>query len=129
MEFLNTVGEKPVSRETLERYVLALCPFAPHLAEELWERLGNKAPASLAAWPSYDPALVQDDVVTVVIQIGGKKRATVEVVPSIGEDDLKKSVIAAMAGTSYAVSASDRFITVFNPGTKIPRLVNVLPKG
>jgi len=129
MEFLNTVGEKPVSRETLERYVLALCPFAPHLAEELWERLGNKAPASLAAWPSYDPALVQDDVVTVVIQIGGKKRATVEVAPSIGEDDLKKSVVAAMAGTSYAVSASDRFITVFNPGTKIPRLVNVLPKG
>lgn len=129
MEFLNTVGEKPVSRETLERYVLALCPFAPHLAEELWERLGNKAPASLAAWPSYDPALVQDDVVTVVIQIGGKKRATVEVAPSIGEDDLKKSVVAAMAGTAYAVSASDRFITVFNPGTKIPRLVNVLPKG
>ncbi len=129
MEFLNTVGDKPVSKDTLERYVLVLSPFAPHLAEELWERLGNKAPASLAAWPTFDPAMVQDDVVTVVIQIGGKKRATVEVAPSIGEEDLKKAVIGAMAGTAYTISSADRFITVFNPGTKIPRLVNVLPKG
>jgi hypothetical protein len=73
--------------------------------------------------------MVQDDVVTVVIQIGGKKRATVEVAPSIGEEDLKKAVIGAMAGTAYTISSADRFITVFNPGTKIPRLVNVLPKG
>ena len=129
MEFLNTVGDKPVSKDTLEKFVLVLAPFAPHLSEELWERLGNKAPASLAQWPSYDVALVQDDVVTVVIQIGGKKRATVEVAPSTGEADLKQAVIAAMAGSTYPVGAEDRFITVFNPGTKIPRLVNVLPQG
>jgi leucyl-tRNA synthetase len=73
--------------------------------------------------------MVQDDVVTVVIQIGGKKRATVEVAPSIAEGDLKAMVIEAMAGTAYKVTAADRFITVFNTGTKIPRLVNVLPQG
>jgi leucyl-tRNA synthetase len=129
MEFLNTVGDKPVSKETVEKFVLVLAPFAPHLAEELWERLGNKAPASNAPWPTFDPALVQDAVVTVVIQIGGKKRATVDVEPTIGEDDLKAKVIEAMAGTAYKVSAGDRFITVFNTGTKIPRLVNVLPAG
>jgi leucyl-tRNA synthetase len=129
MEFLNTVADKPVSQDTLEKFVLVLAPFAPHLSEELWERLGNKAPASLAPWPVYDPALVQDDVVTVVIQIGGKKRATVEVAPSISEEDLRTAIIAEMAGTAYCVGVSDRFITVFNPGTKIPRLVNVLPQG
>lgn len=129
MEFLNTVGDKPVSRETLEKFVLVLSPFAPHLAEELWERLGNKAPASNSLWPTFDPALVQDAVVTVVIQIGGKKRATVDVVPTIGEDELKAKIIEAMAGTAYKVEAGDRFITVFNTGTKIPRLVNVLPAG
>jgi leucyl-tRNA synthetase len=129
MEFLNTVGDKPVSRETLEKFVLVLAPFAPHLSEELWERLGHASAASLAPWPSFDPALVQDDVVTVVIQIGGKKRATIEVAPSIGDEDLKAKVIEAMAPTQYKVTADDRFITVFNTGTKIPRLVNVLPKG
>lgn len=129
MEFLNTVGDKPVSRETLERFVLVLSPFAPHLAEELWERLGNQAPASNASWPIFDPALVQDAVVTVVIQIGGKKRATVDVAPTIGEDELKAKIIETMASTAYKVGASDRFITVFNTGTKIPRLVNVLPSA
>lgn len=129
MEFLNTVGDKPVSRETLESFVLVLAPFAPHLSEELWERLGNKAPVSLAQWPTFDPAMTQDDVVTVVIQIGGKKRATIEVAPTIGDADLKAAVIAAMAGTTYKVGEGDRFITVFNTGTKIPRLVNVLPQG
>lgn len=126
MELLNTIGDKPVSKETLEKFTLILCPFAPHLAEELWERLGNKAPASLAQWPSFDPELVVDAVVTVVIQILGKKRATIEVAPSIAEEDLKAKVIEAMADTAYKVTASDRFITVFNPGTKIPRLVNVI---
>jgi leucyl-tRNA synthetase len=129
MEFLNTVGDKPVSQETLEKFVGVLCPFAPHLAEELWERLGHSSAASLSPWPSFDPALVQDDVVTVVIQIGGKKRATVEVSPSIDEHDLKAKVIEAMVGTAYKVGAGDRFITVFNTGTKVPRLVNVLPQA
>jgi leucyl-tRNA synthetase len=129
MEFLNTVGDKPVSKDTLEKFVAVLCPFAPHLAEELWERLGHTTAASLSPWPSFDPELVRDDVVTVVIQIGGKKRATVEVSPSINDADLKTKVIEAMAGSAYKVGMGDRFITVFNTGTKIPRLVNVLPQG
>lgn len=126
MELLNVIGDKPVSKDTLEKFALILCPFAPHLGEELWERLGNKTSASLAAWPEFDPAHVVDDLVTVVIQIAGKKRATVEVAPNIEEAALKAKVIEAMAGTAYKVSVESRFITVFNPGTKIPRLVNVI---
>lgn len=126
MELLNLIADKPVSKDTLEKFTLILSPFAPHLAEELWETLGNKAPASLTQWPSFDPELVVDAVVTVVIQIAGKKRATIEVAPSITEEDLKGKVIEAMAETAYKVGASDRFITVFNPGTTVPRLVNVI---
>lgn len=126
MELLNTIGDKQVSKDTLEKFTLILCPFAPHLAEELWERLGNRAPASLAPWPEFDPAYVVDDVVTVVIQVGGKKRATLEVSPTIDEDSLKMRVVEVMATTSYPVKGSDRFITVYNPGTKTPRLVNVI---
>ncbi len=129
MELLNTIGDKPVSKDTLEKFTLILCPFAPHLAEELWERLGHKASASLAPWPAFDPAYVVDDTVTVVIQIAGKKRATIDVAPSIDEAHLKARVIEAMAPTAYKVTPQDRFITVFNPGTKVPRLVNVITQG
>jgi len=126
MELLNAIGDKPVSKSTLEKFTLILCPFAPHLAEELWERLGNRSSASLASWPVFDAAFVVDDLVTVVIQIAGKKRATIDVAPSIDDQSLKDCVIKAMAGTAYVVKASDRFITVYNPGTKTPRLVNVI---
>ena len=129
MELLNTIGDKPVSKDTLEKLVLVLSPFAPHLAEELWERLGNSASASLAAWPIFDPAHVIDDVITVVIQIGGKKRATIDVAPTISENDLKLAISKAMANTAYKVSEQDRFITVYLPGTKTPRLVNVITQG
>ena len=128
MELLNTIGDQPVSRETLERFVLLLSPVVPHLAEELWERLGNAPSAGLARWPLFDPALVKDSVVTVVIQVAGKKRATVEVVPSISQSELRSTVVQVLAGTSFPVLESDRFIIVSNPGTAIPRLVNVLPK-
>jgi leucyl-tRNA synthetase len=127
MELLNTIGDKPVSRDTLEKFTLILAPFAPHVAEEIWERIGNQAPASLVSWPAYDPALIQDEFVTVVIQVGGKKRATIEVAPTISEDDLKVRVVEAMAPTQYKLEGSERLITVFNTGTKVPRLVNVVP--
>jgi leucyl-tRNA synthetase len=129
MELLNAISDKPVSKVTLEIFALLLAPFAPHLAEELWERLGNPSPVSLAAWPEYDAALVVDDLVTVVIQIAGKKRATMEVAPIIDEEDLKQRVIEAMHETNYQVKPQDRFITVYNPGTKVPRLVNVIQVG
>jgi leucyl-tRNA synthetase len=126
MELLNTIGDKHVSLDTLEKFTLIVSPFAPHLAEELWERLGRTAPASCAQWPEYTPAYVVDDVVTVVIQIAGKKRATLEVPPTIAEGELKQRVVEAMSTTAYAVKMSDRFITVYNPGTTVPRLVNVI---
>lgn len=128
MELINSLGDKPVSKETLEHFTLILAPYAPHLCEELWERLGHTTSVGLAAWPTYDQALVVDDVVTVVIQILGKKRATIEVSPSIADTDLHAAVVEAMKETPYAVTAADRFITVYNPGTKVPRLVNVIAK-
>ena len=129
MEFLNLVGDKPISKDTLVKFTLILAPFAPHLAEELWERMGQKSPVSLAAWPTYDPALIVDDIATVVIQIGGKKRAIIDVAISINEADLKTKVLEVMNGTAYQVLETDRFITVYKPGTTIPRLVNVIPMG
>jgi leucyl-tRNA synthetase len=79
MVFVNEatkLDERP--RGLLEPFVLVLAPFAPHLAEELWSRLGHPESLAAAPWPDYDPALVVEDTVTLAVQINGKLRATLE---------------------------------------------------
>lgn len=129
MEFLNEVGSSPISRETAERFVKVLAPFAPHLGEELWSLLGHSSSVAHAEWPTYEERFLQAASVTVVVQVRGKKRALIEVAPDIGASALQDEVIRALAGSEFAVSDADRFITVTQPGTSIPRLVNVIPKG
>ncbi|MBX7139315.1 MAG: leucine--tRNA ligase [Oligoflexia bacterium] len=126
MEFLNQVQGQPISRETAERYVVLLSPFAPHLCEELWQRLGHKESVSKEHWPDFDESLLAAETVTVVVQINGRKRATIDVAADISEADLKAAVIARMESTDYKLKPADRFITVFQPGTARPKLVNVL---
>jgi len=72
--------------------VLLISPFAPHLAEELWEKLGNKPSISDQAWPEFDPALVVDEEVTVVIQVNGKLRSKMVV-----QKDLPNAEMEEMA--------------------------------
>lgn len=68
-------------RALLKPFVQLLAPFSPHLGEELWEILGEKTALSYAAWPSYDPALAKDDLITIAIQVLGKTRGTLEIEP------------------------------------------------
>jgi leucyl-tRNA synthetase len=68
-----------LSRTLVEGTILALAPFAPHLAEELWQRLGHADTLAYEPWPTYDPALVRDETVTVAVQVNGKLRTTIEV--------------------------------------------------
>ncbi len=63
----------------LEPFVLLLAPFAPHLCEELWERLGRAPSVARQPWPSFDPALVVSDRLTIPIQVNGKLRSKIEV--------------------------------------------------
>jgi leucyl-tRNA synthetase len=79
MVFVNEVtplANRP--RTLLEPFVRVIAPFAPHLAEELWSRLGNPDTLAYAPWPKYDPALCVEDTVTVAIQVNGKLRATLD---------------------------------------------------
>ncbi len=126
MECLNAIGNSPVSKESLEKFALMLSPLAAHLAEELWERLGHIGSIAKETWPSYDAKFLIDESVVVVIQVNGKKRSLINVAPDISAELLKEEVIRKMDGTEHKVAPSDRFITVFQPGTKVPKLVNVL---
>ena len=68
-------------RKCLRSFVQLLNPIAPHLAEELWHRLGEESELTYEAWPVFDPAFAKDDLVTMAIQVMGKTRGTVEVEP------------------------------------------------
>jgi len=74
-------------------------PFAPHFAEECWERLGNKTSVFDSAWPQYDPALTQEDSVTIAVQVNGKTRGTVTV-----SRDAEEAVVRAAAEADPAVA-------------------------
>lgn len=81
------VKEKKVSQKTAETFTKLLAPYAPHAAEELWERLGKKKSLSYESWPSFDEKLVVDDLMTMAIQVNGKKRGILEVSAEISKED------------------------------------------
>src|SRR5215467_7256923 len=74
---LTKLEQRP--RALLEAFVLILSPFAPHLAEELWEKLGGQTSVSQQPWPAFDPALTVSDRLTIPIQVNGKLRGKIEV--------------------------------------------------
>jgi leucyl-tRNA synthetase len=81
-------------RKLLEPFVLALAPYAPHLAEELWEKLGHKQTLAYELWPAFDEALLKENTVTVILQINGKVRDRMDVPTEISKEDLEKLALA-----------------------------------
>jgi leucyl-tRNA synthetase len=89
MSFVNELyKENEVPMEVAEPFVLLLAPYAPHLAEELWEMLGHKSTLAYEPWPSYDPALVARDTVTIAVQVNGKRRDEITVAIDAPDADI-----------------------------------------
>ena len=78
---------KRVSSKSASIFAQLLSPFAPHLAEELWELYGNTPSITYEPWPSYDPQLIKDDLITMAVQFNGKTRGTLEVAADISSED------------------------------------------
>ncbi|WP_406411828.1 leucine--tRNA ligase [Streptomyces halstedii] len=112
----------PLSRSVAERLVLLVAPLAPHVAEELWRRLGHTESVVHQDFPVADPAYVVDETVTCVVQVKGKVRARLEISPSISDEELEalaladENVVAALGG------AGIRKVIV-----RAPKLVNIVP--
>ena len=92
-------------REALETIARLIQPMMPHLAEELWQRLGHGDLLAQMAWPEADPALVVDDRVTVAVQVNGKLRATIELPRDIAE---REAEAAALADPSVRRAMGDK---------------------
>lgn len=92
MVFVNHFTKEPRKPRTcLKPFVQLLYPFAPHMAEELWERIGEKGSLTYVAWPTFDPKYVKEDSVTIAIQVLGKTRGTVEVPAGSDQPTVEKA--------------------------------------
>ena len=100
MELLNAlhVEEEKLSKQAVDQISSALAlmlgPFAPYLAEELWELLGNKGPVFRQGWPQYDPSLAKEDLAEVVVQVNGKLRSRLFVAFGTSKEDLEAQALA-----------------------------------
>jgi len=81
-------------REALSDLILLLGPFAPHLAEELWQKMGRTTLVAESSWPAYDPELAREELITVVVQVNGKLRDKFEVEIDTDEEILKEKALS-----------------------------------
>ena len=88
MTLVNQLGDKGCNRAELKTLLLLVSPFAPHIAEELWQQKGFDGLCSLAAWPDYDEAKCKDAELTIAIQINGKTKGTIQAPADLGREDL-----------------------------------------
>lgn len=112
----------PLSRSVAERLVLLIAPLAPHIAEELWRRLGHTDSVVHQDFPVADPAYAVDESVTCVVQIKGKVKARLEVSPSISDEELEALALSDAAVVSALGGAGIRKVIV-----RAPKLVNIVP--
>jgi leucyl-tRNA synthetase len=113
--------DAPLPRETAEALVKLLAPFAPHVAEELWEKLGHRESIAYAPWPDADPALLAAEVVTLPVQVNGKRRDEITVPVGADEASVRAAALAAENVRRHLGGREPRKVIIV-PG----RLVNVV---
>lgn len=101
--------------------VLLIAPMMPHLAEELWSKMGGKGLVADAPWPKADPDLLVEDSVTIAVQVNGKVRGTIDVAKDAAEDSVREQALAVENVTSFIGDKEIRKVIV------VPnRIVNIV---
>jgi leucyl-tRNA synthetase len=124
MIFMNeAVGEAEIPRKLIEDFLVVLSPFAPHVCEELWQRLGHSDLISHAAWPKHDEVLCGENTVKIVLQVNGKRRDEIEAEKDSDKATLEKRALENEQVSKFIEGKSvERVIVVPN------RLVNIVVK-
>ena len=125
--FMIATGElaqqKCVSREVLEKLVVLLAPFAPHVAEELWEKLGYTTTVCDAEWPIFDESHLKEDSVTLSVSFNGKTRFTLDFPADASADAIREATLASEQAQKYLLGKNVVKVIVV-PG----RIVNIVIK-
>ena len=94
MIFINELYKiEKISKEVIKKFLILLSPFAPHIAEELWEMLGNKTSIQFQSWPGYDEKIAKSDMVTIAFSVNGKVRSKKEMDFDTNEKDLEQTAL------------------------------------
>ncbi len=128
MKLSNALGDadcpdSPAYAEGINTLLRLLAPFAPHLAEELWSLMGHSGSIHTQEWCQFDPKLLVADEITIVIQVMGKTRGTIEVPTSISKDEMEQLALASETAQKY-VTGKEIKKTIVVPG----KLVNFVVK-
>jgi len=112
----------PLTRELGEAYLCLLAPLAPHLTEELWERIGQRLPIAHARWPELDESLLIEDAVEVAVQVKGKLRARIQLAPDASEEVALATALALPNVQKHVGDGPPRRV-IYVAG----RLLNIVP--
>lgn len=121
MELVNAIYQFGADKEVFSRLLILLSPIAPHFCEELWQGLGNAQSILKASWPKYDPSLLVEENITIVIQVNGKVRGSIAVNKDMPEDKLKTACLNDESVKKWLKDSAVRKIVVV-PG----KLVNIV---
>ena len=106
------VTSSGLAREIAEPLALMLSPLVPHLAEELWARLGHEASVTYVTFPTADPALLVEDSIEMPIQINGKLRSRITVAASDDDDAVRTAALADARTQEFLAGAEPRKVIV-----------------
>lgn len=115
--------EKKFSIEAVKNLLIILSPFAPHIAEELWQKVGGAGFVCQQVWPKWDKKLVVDEEITIAIQVNGKLRAQIRIPTDITEAEVIKQALAQANVTKF-IKDKQVIKNIYVPG----RLVNIVVK-
>lgn len=126
MEYANALSSESkdgIDKETMETFAIAISPFGPHLAEEMWELLGHRTSVFDAAWPAFDELWLKDDEVEIAVQINGRVRAKFTIPADLDSDAVIERA-KSLPDISEWVTEKEIVKQIFVPG----RLVNIVVK-
>src|SRR5690606_15883031 len=112
---------KTLPKAIAKDFLKILSPYAPHIAEELWDRLGEASLISLAPWPVHDEALTVDSTVKLAVQVNGKRRDEIEVPREASREEVEQVALASEAVQRFLEGKAPKKVIVV-PG----RLVNIV---
>ena len=122
MEYLNGLeARQDVMREELEQLLLLLAPFAPYITEELWEYLGKQGSIHTASWPMFDLEAIRSNVMTILVQVNGRVRDSIELAHDTSEDEVKRQALATEKVQRF-LAGNDVDRVIYVPS----RLVNIV---
>lgn len=113
MILVNAMEKEEVSVEDYKLTLVLIAPFAPHLAEELWQKVGNSESIFMQTWPKYDESLAKDEEIEMVVQVNGKVRDRLTVAADVTEDEIRETALESEK------------VKVFTDGMEIKKIIFV----